>query len=67
MCMRKVEVLSSYVCFSSSEFSVDLNEYTTLLQVAGRKKYRRGLGINKIKWRVKYLNRYRDMRKSCGR
>lgn len=63
--MGKVEVLSSYVCFSTSKFSVDLNEYRTLQQVAGRKKHRRGLGINKNKKRAKYLSRDRDMRISC--
>lgn len=59
-----MEALISYVCFSTSEFSVDLNEYATLSQVAERKKYRRALEINKSKRRAKHLSRYRDMKKS---
>lgn len=42
--MGKMEMLSSYVCFSTSEFSVDLSEYRTLLQVAGRKKVQKRFG-----------------------
>lgn len=41
----KIKVIS-YVCFSTSDFSVDLKEYMAVLQVAGSKNYRRGLEID---------------------